>query len=223
MIMTTHTRPSEDVDRDAGGSRTRASTRGLLLFGALAGPAFYVSSLIHGLARDGFDIRVHPLSQLAVGESGWPQTLTFVVAGAGGLAVAVGYRRVRPRGVGRRLAPTLIAGFGLGFVLAGLFPMDAQNGFPIGAPAGSVPMSWHSIVHTGAAAISFLALAGACVVLLVRAIRGRHVTAAVGHGVVALVLLLPVSPTESSVQIAVTGAVAFTWVTVIAIRLRAST
>jgi hypothetical protein len=46
------------------------------------------------------------------------------------------------------------------------------------------------------------------------------VGAAIGNGLVALVLLLPMSPTESSIQIAVTGLIAFSWVTVSALRLR---
>jgi hypothetical protein len=196
-------------------------TRALLLFAAIAGPFFYLSSLLQALSREGFNIRVHPLSQLATGDAGWVQMLTFVVAGAGGIALAAGYRRVRTEGVGRRAVPLFVALFGLAFVIAGLFPMDPQNGFPAGAPAGTVPLSWHAIVHTSAAAASFLALAVACIVLVVREIRARRVLPAIGHGVVALVLLLPVSPTESSVQIALTGAVAFAWVTVMAFRLRA--
>lgn len=203
-----------------GRSRQRTSTRRLLLAAAVAGPVFYLSSFIQATGREGFDIRVHPLSQLATGALGWVQTLTFVVAGLGGIALAIAYRRVRPDGVGRRLVPILVSAFGAAFLIAGLFPMDPQNGFPEGAPDGVVAMSWHSIVHTSAAALSFLALAAACITLAVREIRARRAAAAVGHGAVALVLLLPMSPTESSIQIALTGAVAFGWVTVMAIRLR---
>ncbi|MFD5213912.1 DUF998 domain-containing protein [Microbacterium sp. NPDC058345] len=203
------------------GTTHRPNTARLLLLAALAGPAFYLSSLLQALTRPGFDIRIHPLSQLASGELGWIQVLSFVIAGLGGLALSAGYRRIRPDGFGRRWAPLLIAGFGLGFILAGLFPMDRQNGFPVGAPEGTVPLSWHAIVHVSAAAVSFLSLAVACILLVVRSVRQRHAAASIGHGVVALVLLLPTSPTESSIQIALTGLVAFTWVTVVAIRLRA--
>lgn len=220
--MTTNTAPGTGSTRSSVAGRTRASTRGLLLFAALAGPFFYLSSVAQALARDGFDIRVHPLSQLATGDLGWVQVLSFVVAGAGGIALAAGYRRARPIGIGRRAVPLFVALFGLAFVIAGLFPMDPQNGFPAGAPSGPVEMSWHAIVHTSAAVMSFVALAVACIVLVVREIRARRVAASIGHGAVALVLLLPMSPTESSVQIALTGAAAFAWVTVMALRLRAS-
>lgn len=220
--MTTNTAPGARGTSRALPSGARASTRGLLLFAALAGPFFYLSSVVHAFARDGFDIRVHPLSQLATGDPGWVQVLTFVVAGAGAIALAAGYRRVRSQGMGRRAVPVLVALFGAAFVIAGIFPMDAQNGFPEGAPAGAVALSWHAIVHTSAAAASFVALAAACIILVIREIRARRLAASLGHGAVALVLLLPVSPTGSSVQIALTGAVAFAWVTVMAIRLRAA-
>lgn len=197
----------------------RSRTRGLLIVAALAGPFFYVSSLVQALAREGFDIRAHPLSQLATGEAGWVQQVTFVVAGCGAAALAVAHHRIITEGAGWRLAPVFIGTFGAAFAIAGLFPMDPQNGFPAGAPAGAVAMSWHSIVHSSAAAVSFLALAGACITLLIRAVRRKRVWASIGNGAVALILLLPVSPTEGSIQIAVTGLIAFSWVTVTALRL----
>lgn len=166
----------------------RTRTHGLLAAAALAGPLFYVSSTVQALTRQGFDIRVHPLSQLATGGPGWIQQVTFVLAGLGVIALAVAHRRLITHGAG--------------------------------APEGVVEMSWHSIVHTASAAVSFIALAGACISLLVRSIRRRRVGASLGHGLVALVLLLPMSPTESSIQIAITGLIAFTWVTVSALRLR---
>ncbi|KHL13250.1 uncharacterized protein DUF998 [Mumia flava] len=215
--MHTTTDTGNTVGRVAG-----PRTRTLLAAAALAGPFFYVSSLVQALARPGFDIGIHPLSQLATGSPGWIQQVTFVLAGLGVIALAVAHRRLVTTGIGRRLVPIFLAIFGAGFVVAGPFTMDPQNGFPEGAPAGVVEMSWHSIVHTAAAATSFVALAAACITLLVRHIRARHVGAAVGNGLVALVLLLPTSPDEASIQIAITGLIAFTWVTVYALVLRRS-
>lgn len=200
--------------------RSVARTRHLLTAAASAGLLFYVSSTVQALARDGFDLRVHPLSQLATGDLGWIQAVTFVLAGVGVLALAVAHRCIVTDGVGARVVPLFLGIFGPGFITAGCFPMDPQNGFPIGAPEGSVDMSWHAVVHSAAAALSFLALAAACIALLVRALRARRRWAAVGHGVTAAVLLLPVSPSESSIQVAVTGLVAFTWVTMYSLGLR---
>ncbi|TDE97287.1 DUF998 domain-containing protein [Occultella glacieicola] len=215
MTTTTSRRTTHDAPPGGG-----ATTGRLLTAAALAGPFFVVSSTIQALARDGFDIRVHPLSQLATGGPGWIQMVTFVVAGLGGLSLAVGHRRVVTTGAGARVAPVFLVVFGVAFVVAGLVPMDPQNGLPVGAPEGAVAMSWHSVVHGTAAAVSFTALAVACVALVVRAIRARRVWAVLGNGVVAVVLLVPVSATNASIQVAATGLVAFTWMTVTALRLR---
>ncbi|MGJ3509050.1 DUF998 domain-containing protein [Enemella sp. A6] len=216
MHTTTHTSTS-------AGQINRPRTRVLLAVAALAGPFFYASSTLQALARPGFDIGIHPLSQLSTGSPGWIQQATFVMAGLGVIALAIAHRRLLTHGVGRLVVPIFLAIFGAGFVVAGLFTMDPQNGFPEGAPSGNVEMSWHSIVHTAAASLSFVALAAACITLLVRHIRARHVWAAVGNGLVALILLVPTSPTESSIQIAITGMIAYTWITVYALFLSRST
>ncbi|CRK50811.1 conserved membrane hypothetical protein [Rhodococcus sp. RD6.2] len=200
--------------------RSAEQTRHLLTAAAIVGPLFYISSTVQALTRDGFDLRVHPLSQLATGDLGWIHAVTFVLAGLGVLGLAVAQGRVVTDGVGSRVAPVFLGIFGAAFAVAGCFPMDPQNGFPIGAPAGAVDMSWHAVVHSAAAILSFVALAAACITLLIRALRARHMRAAVGHGITALVMLLPVSPSEASLQIAATGLVAFTWVTVYSLALR---
>lgn len=207
------------AEQSHGGAVATTSTRRLLYAAALAGPCFFISSTVQGLLREGFDLRSHPLSQLATGGPGWVQMVSFVLAGLGGIALAVAQRRLVRTGPASRIAPIFLGVFGVAFVIAGGFPMDPQNGFPVGAPEGVVEMSWHSVVHSTAAAISFTALAGACIALLVRAIRGRRPGASIGNGLVAVVLLLPISPTGSSLQIAVTGLIAYGWVTVSALQL----
>jgi hypothetical protein len=193
----------------------------LLLAGALAGPVFFASAVAQAVTRNGFDITRHPISQLATGGLGWIQITTFVLAGAGGLALAAGIKRTLTEGTGRRALPILVGIFGAGLIAAGLFTMDPEHGFPVGTPDGPVArMSWHSVVHSAAAAVAFTALAVAAIVLAVRCARRRAVPAAVLNGAAALVLLLPMSPEHMSVQIAVNGLVAFTWTTVVALRLR---
>ncbi|TDO31002.1 uncharacterized protein DUF998 [Kribbella sp. VKM Ac-2527] len=202
----------------------RLSNRTLLTFAALAGPGFFASASAQMLTRDGFDLRVHPISQLSTGDLGWIQIATFVLTGLGVIAFAVAHHRLVRVGVGRRLVPIFVAIFGVGLIVSGLFVMDPQNGFPVGTPDGPVPaMSWHSIVHAAAAAVAFTAMAAACVVLVVRAIRCREVAAAIGNGLVGVFLLLPMSPNHASLQIAFTGVVAFTWTTIHALKLRRTT
>jgi hypothetical protein len=49
---------------------TRARTAALLGLGALAGPVYVVVGAAQAVLREGYDIRVHPLSMLANGGAG---------------------------------------------------------------------------------------------------------------------------------------------------------
>ncbi|GAA4601109.1 hypothetical protein BJY16_003768 [Actinoplanes octamycinicus] len=194
-------------------TRTRPGTRALLLAGAWAGPLFVTSSLAQLLTRDGFDLRRHPLSMLQLGHLGWLQTLTFVLTGLGIVALSVALAAP-----GRRTLAVFLGLFGAGLVVAGLVAPDPEYGFPAGAPAGRAEqMSGHAVAHATAAVLAFTALAGACVVHVVRSIRRRAVAPAVLSGLVALVLLLPTPAAHASVQLAVTGLISFAWTTALAL------
>ncbi|WKG10275.1 DUF998 domain-containing protein [Nocardia sp. PE-7] len=198
----------------------RVSDR-LLLAGAAAGPLFFASAITQMLTRNGFDITRHPISQLATGDLAWIQIATFVTAGAGALALAVGLGRTLSEGTGRRALPVLVGVFGAGLIAAGVFTMDAEKGFPAGTPDEPVAqMSWHSIAHSASAAVAFTALAVAALILSVRCVRRRAVLPAVASALAGLVLLVPISPEYMSIQIAVNGLVAFTWTTALAISRR---
>ncbi|MFI6984066.1 DUF998 domain-containing protein [Embleya sp. NPDC050154] len=193
----------------------------LFIAGALAGPVFFASAGVQMATREGFDITRHPISQLSTGGAGWIQITTFVLAGLGALALAAGIARALTEGVGRRTVPVLVAVFGVGMISAGLFTMDAENGFPVGTPDRPVErMSWHGIVHSASAVGAYIALAVAAIVLTVRCARRRAIGAAVLNGVVATVLLLPMSEDHMSIRIAVNGLVAFGWTTALALTLR---
>lgn len=205
----------------APSARAARRTSRALVAGALAGPLFFASAVTQMVLREGFDITRHPISQLATGDLGWIQIVTFVLAGLGGVALAAGLKRTITEGVGRRTVPVFVAIFGIGLVAAGLLPMDPEKGFPAGTPEGPVAqMSWHGVAHSVAAAVAFTSLAIAAVVMTVRYVRRRAVRPAVLNGAVALVLLVPMSPDHMSLQIALNGVVAFTWTTVVALRSR---
>lgn len=185
-----------------------------------AGPLFYLSALAQMLTRPGFDLRIHPLSQLATGDLGWIQIITFVLAGLGLICLSIGHRRVVTRGLGRAAIPIFVALSGAGFIAAGLFPQDPANGFPVGVADGpAAEPTWHALLHMGAAIVAFTALAVAATVALIRAIRERRAAAAIGSGVVAIALLAPVIPDIASIQVAITRLFAFGWCTVTAISL----
>ena len=213
--MNANTAPS--VDRQ---STSVVRSRIFLIVGAAAGPIFAAVATAQVLLRDGFDLRRHPLSQLATGGPGFIQIANFIVAGIGVLCLAVGVNRTVTEGVGRRWLAPLIAVFGLGLIASGVFVMDPENGFPIGTPYGpATTMSWHGIAHLVAATVAFTGLAAACIVLTVRMVRRRAVLAAVLNAGAALVFLAPVNPAWMSIQVAVNALVAFTWTTAVAVWL----
>src|SRR5438094_9742868 len=71
--------------------------------------------------------------------------------------------------------PRLIGMFGVGLIIAGLFPPDPGFGFPPGAPAGPVmPMSSHAMLHAVGFFVSMLgAIAGTVVFARRFAARGE--------------------------------------------------
>ncbi|MCF3181629.1 DUF998 domain-containing protein [Streptomyces polychromogenes] len=132
--------------------------------GMVAGPLFLAAGLAQGLARDGFDFTRNALSQLALGEAGWIQTMNFLLTGALLLAGAAGLRRVLRGTPGGTWGPVLVGVFAVSFWVAAAFPADAGAGFPAGAPEATV-MSGHGAVHMFGGMVGYLALCAVFVVL----------------------------------------------------------
>src|SRR4051794_17279111 len=95
-----------------------------LLLGALTGPAFLTVAVAQMLLRSGFDITVHPISALSLGEAGWVQSANFVVAGLLTVVAATALHRRMRDTVGGTWGPLLVGLFGFGLALAGVFPTD---------------------------------------------------------------------------------------------------
>jgi uncharacterized protein DUF998 len=156
--------------------RTSAITRSLLGYGVLAGPFYLVVGLVQALTRKGYDLAHDDLSVLANGSLGWIQITNLVLSGLMTIAAAIGIRRALRDGPGSTWGPRLIAGYGVGLVLAGVFVADPMNGFPVGTPPDPpATMSWHSLLHLIAGGLGFLCLIAACFVLARRFRRGRAV------------------------------------------------
>jgi hypothetical protein len=149
---------SSPQDEGRGAEILRKPTRGLLLCGAIAGPAFVLVVLLQDYTLSGVDPRTQPLSLLALGDWGWIQTSNFIGAGVLNLLYAVGLRRRLHGGRSGMAAPVLVALYGLGLVSSGLFQTDPANGFPPGAIAPS-ELSWHGALHDVAGTVVFFALA----------------------------------------------------------------
>ena len=58
----------------------------------------------------------------------------------------------------------MIALYGVGLVVAGIFRSDPVAGFPVGTPA-TTTISGHGMVHLMAGAVGFLCLTAACLLL----------------------------------------------------------
>jgi len=152
--------------------KAAALTRRLLLCGAVAGPLFLLSVLLQDYTRPAFNPRLHLLSQLALGDWGWVQVVTFVVAGVLNLLYAWGLRRRLHPGRAGTWGPLLIGAYGLGLLIVGLVRTDPAHGYPPGLATPTHP-SAHGAIHALVAGLTFLALAAALVVVA-RSFLARH-------------------------------------------------
>ncbi|MFJ8295253.1 DUF998 domain-containing protein [Streptomyces sp. NPDC094447] len=149
---------------DSPSPTSRSAAGWGVLCGAVAGPLFLAGGIAQGLGREGFDFTRNAISQLALGEPGWIQTVNFVLTGALLLAGATGLRLVLRGAPGGTWGPGLVGVFGASFWLAAAFPADAGASFPAGAPETTV-MSGHGTAHMLGGMVGYLALCGAFVVL----------------------------------------------------------
>lgn len=142
-------------------------TRSLAGYGVVAGPVYVAVSLAQALTRAGFDLGRHARSQLALGDWGWIQTANLLVTGAMSVAFSLALRRTLAGGRGGWAVPALVATYGLGTLLAGVFPADPAGGFPVGMATPTTPTG-HGMLHLMTSGIGFLALTAAMVVMAVR-------------------------------------------------------
>ncbi|MFJ4855691.1 MULTISPECIES: DUF998 domain-containing protein [unclassified Streptomyces] len=205
----------------AAGSReaARPVSRWPLAGAVAAGPLFLGAGVAQGLAREGFGFTRNAISQLALGDLGWIQTVSFLLTGALLLTGAVGLRRVLRPGPGGTWGPVLIAVFGASFLAAAAFRADPGGGFPVGAPETGT-MSAHGAGHMAAGGIGYLALSAAFVVLArPLAVRG-HRGWALASRIAPVVVLTGFMASAASVLVFTLGAgFGLCWLAAVAIRL----
>ncbi|MFJ3975813.1 DUF998 domain-containing protein [Streptomyces sp. NPDC090021] len=184
-----------------------------------AGPLFLVTGIVQGVVRDGFDFTRNAISQLALGQAGWVQTVNFLVTGALLVAGAAGLRRVLGRGAGGVRGPVLVGVFGVSFWAAAAFPADAGAGFPAGAPDTAV-MSAHGAAHMAAGMVGHLALCGAFLVLARPLAARGHRGWAVASRLVPVAVLCGFAASAVSVLAFTVGAgLGLVWLAALALRL----
>jgi hypothetical protein len=135
----------------------------LLLVAVSAALVFVFVVLIEGALRPGYDPTYHTGSELELGTRGWVQRVNFLLMGAGSFAFAVGVYRTLDSVVGA----VLLAIFGLGLIVAGVFTPDAVRGYPPGAPSEpSTKPTRRALVHAVIGGpVAFLAIFGACLTI----------------------------------------------------------
>ncbi|MGW5364108.1 DUF998 domain-containing protein [Actinopolymorpha pittospori] len=209
-----------------------ASTKKLLLCGAIGGPLFVIAFLLQGATRADYDPLRHPVSSLALGPSGWMQILNFLLTGLLMLLLAVGLRRaLHAAGRHSTWGPLLVGTYAVGLVGAGVFVTDPVSGYPPGTPAQGVH-TWHGILHDFPfSVLVFAALASACFVFARRFAgwgqRGWAIYSAVTGALIVIGFFLfgqAFAQVAGLVEIGglvqrLTIAVGWGWVTLVAIRL----
>jgi len=137
----------------------------VLLVGMAAAVVFVTVLLIEGALRPGYDPIYHTGSELELGERGWIQRASFLQLGVGMWAFAAGVHGTTCSVA----AGLLLAVFGLGSIVAGVFAPDPVRGYPFGAPSGPpAKLTRQHKIHHLAGPIMFLAIFGACLALVGR-------------------------------------------------------
>ena len=130
--------------------------RSLTPCGAIGAGIFVGVFLVDGAVHPGYDPVRDTVSELALGPWGWVQVANFLVTGVLMIAFAVGLAWTLRSGRAYRWTPRLIAAFGTGLVLAGVFVTD---------PVPAETPSWHGRLHLAASLLAFGALTAVCFVV----------------------------------------------------------
>lgn len=144
--------------------KTNVKTRTLLACGVIGGPLFVATFLVEDATHANYDPLRHPVSSLALSDSGWVQGANFIVTGLLTLAFAAGLWRALQPGKGSTLGPLLVGVWAVGLLGAGVFVTDPVSGYPPGAPDRLSGYSWHGALHDLFSGPAFVALAAACFV-----------------------------------------------------------
>lgn len=195
-----------------------------LAAGAIAGPMFAGVSLIQAFTRPGFDPDRAAISLLTLGSLGWIQRSNFIISGLLVLACAIGVRRALRHGPGGTWGALLLAGYGAGLIVGGIFTPDPSFGYPAGAPVGNAAQtSWHAAVHMLAFNAAFVSLVAATFVFVRRFVGRRQwgwALAGTIVGVAPFPLILVGAATGSSAVLLVLLVITSGWITALAARLR---
>src|ERR1017187_3806121 len=109
-------------------------TKTFLFCGAIACPIFFITALIGGAARTGYNSFLYPISSLLIGDLGWIQIINFIFTGILLLFFSYGMKKVFSSASVKFRAPLLIGLVGIGLTGAGIFSTDPVFGYPTYRP-----------------------------------------------------------------------------------------
>lgn len=207
----------------------------LLAGGIIAGPIYIIVGLAQILTREGFDMTLHPLSMLSLGDLGWIQITNFIVTGFLVLLAAIALRRLAQGDKRLRRGAFLIGLYGVCVLGGGIFVTDPALGFPPGTPdVYPETFSWHGLLHFIAGQIAFLSLIAASFVygkyFAVNQMRKWATFSRLTGGIflAAIIALMATAGMESiagmawaSIFLYVAVALGWVWLSALIIRMRA--
>jgi hypothetical protein len=121
----------------------------LMLAAGIVGPIIFVLTFtIESATRPGYSPYNNFVSQLATGETGWVQTVNFLLYGLLMLVFAAGMYRVLTPGRGKRAVVVLLMVYAVGLLVAGSFTTDPALSYPPGTPPGPPQhLTTRGIIH----------------------------------------------------------------------------
>lgn len=199
---------------------TRDRQGRLLLCGVVGPPLFFAIFTVAGAGRPDYSAARDFVSWLSLGDQGWEQIGNFILYGVLMLGFAAGTRSALRSGPASVAGPILLAAYGAGLVLAGVFVADP----------GRDVTTFHGGMHIVSSVALFAALAAACFVFARRFIRvsgwrGFGLYSVATGFVVPVLFFLTGGPMTQSLGITgavqrVTIAVGWAWIVLLALRLR---
>jgi hypothetical protein len=195
--------------------------RRLLSTGGFAGIIFCGVATYGILTRPAFDLQRHAVSNLSLGEGGWTMVAAFIVSGVLTLLCALGLSRILDEGRGRRALPILIGLYGLGLIVAGIFPAPACCGFPAGTPQDQLPvMTPSAIVHSVGFMVAFSSLIIACFIAALRLSGGASLLSLLAGTLMPLLVGLGMANTVApGVAFFIAAIIGWIWLAVLVMQL----
>ena len=148
-------RVQEEQIVNATSPRSRVSLNRLATAAIVGQVVLMASALLLPLVSE-FSLVGDTMSELVLGRFGWVQTIAFVVAGIGTLALAYALRQLTTGTWGSRIGSLLVGVYGVGAVLTAIFPTDRVD-----SPADMASLSTTGLIHIAISLVSFVGMIAA--------------------------------------------------------------